>query len=168
MKLKQSLTFTALMIVLATCTIILFSGCASMGKGKDTEPDTETAGQIDKQSTAAEQTGGRSPEVEKQPVAYTGGSAQKQHVQDAGIKAEEDGFQQYAASIKQALDRILPGTLSELNWNRIATILVGLLMLFMIYGLAFTLGRLPARKRGAASPRVGGQTMGKAEESVAQ
>jgi hypothetical protein len=168
MKLNRSLTVIVLLVVLAACTSVLISGCATTGDGKDAEPETESLGQVDKQSTAAERTSGSNPEVKKQPVAYAGGSEQKQHVQDASIPAEGVGYQQYAASVRQALDRILPEALSGLNWNRIITILVGLLMLSMIYGLAFALGRLPARRRGVGSRGGGRQTMEQAEGSVPQ
>jgi uncharacterized protein YceK len=168
MKVNRSLTLIVLLVVVAMCIGILLSGCASMGKGKDAGPEAESSGQTGKQSAAAQQTSGISPEVRKEPVAYKGGSERQEYGQGAGITAEKDGFKHYAASVKQALDRILPEKLTELNWNRIGTVLVGLLVLSMIYGLGFALGRLPARKKGAVRRSGAPQTMEHAGGSVPQ
>jgi uncharacterized protein YceK len=158
MKPKRSITTTILLVVLAICVSILLSGCASTGKRKDTEPVTKSSEETGKQGVAAEQSSGVSPEATKEPVAYrgTGAANQAKRVQDAGARPGKEGLKQYAASLRQALDGILPEKLSELDWNRITTILVGLLILFTIYGLAFALGRLPARKQRAGR-HVGGQ-----------
>jgi uncharacterized protein YceK len=146
---------TIFMVALAICTGILMSGCASIGDGKDAGTELESPGRIDNQTTALEETSGSSPEVRKEPVVYTGGSVEKPHVQETSLEAGEDMSKHYASYLKQALDRILPTTLPEMNWNRIATVLAGILMLSMIYGLAFGLARLPLRRPGA-SRRGGG------------
>jgi hypothetical protein len=170
MKLKRSITTTVLLVVLAICVSILLNGCASTGKGKNSEPVTRSSAETGKQSVAAEQSSGISPEVAKEPVAYrgTGPINQSKHVQDAGLKPGKEGFKQYAASLRQALYGILPEKLSELNWNRITTILVGLLILFTIYGLAFALGRLPARKQRAGRHGGAQQIVEQAGGSVPQ
>ena len=146
------------MVVLAIFVGGLLCSCATTGEGKAAEPDTETEapGQTENQSAAADQSSESSPVVKTEPVAYTGGSAQKQSAQEVGPTGEEEGFQQYTASVKQALERILSGKISEWNWNRIATVVVGLLFMAMIYGLAFALGRLPARRRSVAGQGSGG------------
>jgi len=149
MKLNQSLMITIFMVALAICTGILMSGCASVGDGKDAGPELESPGRIDNQTTALKETSGSSPEVRKEPVVNTGGSVEKPHVQETSLKTGEDMSKHYASYLKQALDRILPTTLPEMNWNRITTVLAGILMLSMIYGLAFGLARLPLRRRGA-------------------
>jgi hypothetical protein len=92
--------------------------------------------------------------VQQTPAAYTGGSGDRAIVSGTGTNTGEAIFPRVAASLFETLDRIVPGTLSELNWNRIATVVVGLLFIAMIYGLAFALGRLPARRRAAASRRA--------------
>jgi uncharacterized protein YceK len=158
MKLNRSLMMTILIVVLAICTGVLLSGCASTGDGKDADPEMESPERIDTRSTAVEQTSASSPEVRTEPVVSTGGSNEAPHVQKASLKADTDGFKYNAAYLKQALDRILPVTLPQMNWNRIATVLVGMLFILMIYGLAFGLARLPARRRGARRSEGGRQT----------
>jgi uncharacterized protein YceK len=161
MKLNQSQLITILMVVLAICTGILLSGCASIGDGKDAGPKMESPQQIDKQSTAVEETSASSPEVRKEPVVNTGvntaGSGEKSYVQQASLKGDEDGFEHTATYLMQALERILPATLPEMNWNRIATVLVGILVILMIYGLAFGLARL-ARPQAERRPSRGRST----------
>jgi uncharacterized protein YceK len=149
MKLNRSLMITILMVVLAICTGILLSGCASIDNGKDAGQEMESPQRIDNQTTALKETSGSSTEVRKEPVVNTGGSGDKPHVQAANINADEDMFKYNAMYLKQALDRILSTSLPEMNWNRIATVLAGILFMSMIYGLAFGLGRLPARRRSA-------------------
>lgn len=148
---NKSRIVTIPLVVLAIFIVLLLCSCATTGDGKAAEPETEASGQSENQSTAAEQSSGGSPAVEKQPAAYTGVSEQKQGVQEVGVTGEENGFQQYTASVKQALERILSGKITELNWNRIATVVVGLLFMALIYGLAFAIGRLPARRRASVS-----------------
>ncbi|UCF97610.1 MAG: hypothetical protein JSV89_20925 [Spirochaetaceae bacterium] len=159
MKLNRFIMIAILTVVLAICTGILLSGCASIGDGKDAEPKQETSRQIDNRSTAPTQASGSNPAVQKKPVVYTGGSGEKPHVQAANPSADKEKFMLNATYLKQALDRILPATLPEMNWNRVATVLAGILVISMIYGLAFGLGRLPARRRGAGR-RGGGQQTG--------
>jgi len=160
---------TILMVVLAICTGILLSGCASIGDGKDAGPEMESPQRIDKLNTAPKETSGSCPaEVPKEPVVNTGGSGEDPPVQEASLKADEDMFKHNAAYLKQALGRIFSTTLPEMNWNRIATVLAGILMISMIYGLAFWLGRLPHRGRGD-SRRGGAQQTGEnARGSVLQ
>lgn len=168
MKLNRSLMITILTVVLAICTGILLSGCASIGDGKNAGPEMESPRRIDKLSTALKETSGSSPEVRKEPVVNTGGSGEKLHVQAANLNADEDMFKHNAMYLKQALDRILPTTLPEMNWNRITTVLAGILVISLIYGLAFGLGRLPLRRRGAGRRGGGRQTGEHARGSVPQ
>jgi hypothetical protein len=147
MKLNRTRTIAVLIVVLGICTGILLSGCATIGEGKDAESGTESSKQIDKGSSSVEETGAGSPEVRKTPVAHTNSAGGKQHVQVANQPTDKDMFKQNAMYLKQALDRILPETLSEMNWNRIATVFTGILLIAMIYGLAFGLGRLSHRRR---------------------
>jgi hypothetical protein len=142
------------MLALALCAGICLIGCASIDKRKDADPETETSGKVEQQRTAGNETSGSSPEVQQTPAAYTGGSGDRAIVSGTGTNTGEAIFPRVAASLFETLDRIVPGTLSELNWNRIATVVVGLLFIAMIYGLAFALGRLPARRRAAASRRA--------------
>jgi len=168
MKLNRSLMITILMVALAICTGILMSGCASIGDGKDAKPELESPGRIDNQTTALKETSGSSPEVRKEPVVNTGGSGEKPQVQEASLNAEKDMFMHNATYLKQALDRILHTTLPEMNWNRIATVLAGILVISLIYGLAFGLGRLPLRRRGSGRRGSGRQTGEHAGGSVLQ
>jgi uncharacterized protein YceK len=168
MKLNRSLMITILMIVLAICTGILLSGCASLRGGKDAEPEMESPQRIDKQSTAVEETSGGSPEVRKGPVVSTGGSGEKPPAQKASLKVDEDRIRINASYLLQGLDRILPETLPDINWNRIGTALGGILAMSLIYGLAFALARLPLRRRSAGRSGGGQQTGEHARVSVPQ
>jgi len=168
MKLNRSLMIAILIVVLAICTGILLSGCASVGDGKDAGPEMKSPRRIDKLSTALKETSGSSPEVRKEPVVNTGGSGEKPHAQAANLNADEDMFKHNTTYLMQALDRILPETLLEMNWNRIATVLSGILVISMIYGLAFGLGRLPARRRGTGRRGSGRHTGEHARGSVLQ
>jgi hypothetical protein len=156
MKPNRSRILTIPMVVLALSIGFILCSCATTGDGKAAEPDAEAPGQTENQSTGAVQSSESSPAAKNQHVAYTGGSEQKQRVQEAGRTGDKDGFQQYAASVKHALERVLPEKLSELNWNRIATVVVGMLFMGMIYGSAFAIGRLPARRRTVANRGGGG------------
>jgi uncharacterized protein YceK len=168
MKLNRSLMITILIVVLAICTGILLSGCASIGDGKDAGPKQESSERSGKQSTSVAEASGSSPEVRKDPVVNTSGSGEKAHFQTVGFNADKGMFEHNAAYLKRALDRIRSTTLPDLNWNRIATVLVGLLFISMIYGLAFGLARLPARRRGAVRGSGGRQTVQPAGESLPQ
>jgi uncharacterized protein YceK len=168
MKLNRYLIITILMVVLAICTGILLSGCASIGGRKDAGPEMESTQRIDKQSTAVEETSGSNPEVRKEPVVNTGGSGEKPHVQEVSLKADEGRFELNASYLLQGLDRILPKTLTEMNWNRIGTALGGIVAMSLIYGLAFGLARLPLRRRGAGRRGGGRQTGEHARGSVPQ
>jgi hypothetical protein len=162
MKLNRSSMIAFLVVVPALCTAILLSGCASTGRGKDTAPEQESSQQVEEESSAVEtestavaEAEDSSPEVRQEPVVYTGGAEEKPQAREAAPVSGEDRFQQYATSIKEALDRLLPGVVPEMNWNRIATVLVGMLVLLMIYGLAFWLGRRPLRSRGTSHQASG-------------
>ena len=170
MKPKRSLTITVLIVMLAIITGVVLNGCASIGKGKDADPQIESQGPMENQSAAVEQTGATSPGARtetvafKSPAANTGSSNEAANAQarKAGSGTDEEGFRLNAAYLKQALERILPEKLPELNWTRIATILVGVLFILMIYGLAFGLARLPARRRVADRSAGGRQVEGHA------
>jgi len=167
MKLNRSLRIIFLAAVIAVCTGILLNGCASIGKGKEDGPSQESSSRVDKQGTSVAEAGGSSSEARKDPVVNTAASGEKAAVQTAGLATDKGIFEQNAAFLKQALERIRSTKLPDLNWNRIATVAVGLLMMLMIYGLAFGLARLPARRRGA--PGGGGaQAMEQAGEPVPQ
>jgi len=166
MKLNRYLMITMVMVVLAICTLL--SGCASIGNGKEAGAKQESSQQIDNQSTAVEEEDGTSPEVRKEPVVNTEVSGEKPHIQAANLNADNVMFKHNAIYLKQALDRILSTTLPELNWNRIATVLAGILVILMIYGLAFGLARLPLRGQGAGRRGGSGQTGEHARGSVPQ
>ena len=166
MKLNRYLMITMVMVVLAICTLL--SGCASTGKRKEAGAKQESSRQIDNQSTAVEEEIGSSPEVRKEPVVKTGVSGEKPQIQAANLNAGNNIFKHNAMYLKQALDRILPTTLPELNWNRIATVLAGILVILMIYGLAFGLARLPLRGQGAGRRGGSGQTGQHARGTVPQ
>jgi|GEM_PF-3410131 len=168
MKPKRSLLIAILAVAVAVGTCILLNGCASVGDAKDDAPKEESSQRTDEQASAVEEASQSSSEARQKPVATTAGSGGEQPDQELGSTAEEDLFRSFAASLSQALDRILPGTLSKMNWNRIATVLVGLLMMAMIYGLAFALARLPLRGRAAGSRGGGGQTGEQAGEPVSR
>lgn len=168
MKLNRSLRNTYLTVVLAVCAGILLSGCASIGNGKEAGPNQESSPRIDKQGTSVTEVSGSSSEARKDPVVNTGGSGEKAPVQTAGLTTDKGIIEQNTAFLKQALDRIRSTKLPDLNWNRIATVVVGLLMMLMIYGLAFGLARLPARRRGAGRHRGGAQAVEQAGGPVPQ
>jgi len=144
------------MVVLAIFIGFLLCSCATTGDGKVAEPDTEAPGQGENQSAAVAEASSGNPEASEEPVVETAGSGEQSQVAKAGLDSGEDPVRQSAAYILQALERILPGKMPELNWNRIATVVVGLLFMAMIYGLAFALGRLPARRRSVAARGGGG------------
>ncbi len=168
MRLNRSLIVPILVVVIVICAGILLSGCASVADGKDAGAKRESSPGSDNRRTAAKEAGGSSAEVARKPVSYTGGSGEKQRAQAANLKAGKGTFTRNAGYIKQALDRILPATLPEVNWNRIATILTGILVMLMIYGLAFGLGRLSARRRGVGRRGGGRQTGEQARGPVPQ
>ncbi len=168
MKLNRSIMITILTVVLAICTGILLSGCASIGDGKDAGPKQESSRRIDDRGTALKETSGSSPEVQKVPVVDTGVSGEKPRVQAANLNTDKDMFKHYATYLKRGLERILPGTLPEINWNGIVAALAGILVISIIYGLAFVLGRLPVHRRGAGRPGGGRQTGEHARGSVSQ
>lgn len=166
MKLNRSLRIIFLTVVLVLCTGILLNGCASVGKGKEAGPNQESSSQTGNKGTSAAEAGGSSSEAQKNPIVNTGGSGEKGSVQTAGLTADKGIFQRNAAFLKQAMDRIRSTKLPDMNWNRIATVAVGLLMMLMIYGLAFGLARLPARRRGAGRPGGRTQAVEQAGESA--
>jgi hypothetical protein len=156
MKLNRYRITTIPMVVLAIFIGVLLCSCATTGDGKVAEPDTESPDQTENQSAAVEEASGTNPETLENPVVNTAGSGDTPPVSKASPKNGEDGIRHSAAYLLQALERILPGPLPDLNWNRFTTVVVGLLIIAMIYGLAFALGRLPARRRGVASRGGGG------------
>jgi outer membrane murein-binding lipoprotein Lpp len=143
---NQSRSIRILILVLVIFTGLLLSGCASTGKGKEAGSEPESDQQGAEQEAAVQEPGGSSAEADQQTVVYAGGSKENPQRRGSGIGAGEGGFQRYAASIRQALGRIVPEQMAEWNWRRISTVVVGLLMMSMIYGLAFALGRLPLRR----------------------
>jgi hypothetical protein len=149
METKRTLSFRILLVVVAVCLGLLLIGCASTGKGK--EDGAESERQAAEQEAVVQETSGSSAQADQQTVASAGGSKDNPQGRTAGAAAEDGRFQQYTASVKQALDRILPQKLTAWNWRRISTVLVGVLMMSMIYGTAFALGRLPLRKGRAGS-----------------
>ncbi len=156
MKPNRSRITTIPMVILAIFMGVLLCSCATTGDGKVAEPDAESPDQIENQSAAVEEASSNNPETLENPVVNTAGSGDTPPVQATSLKDGEDVIRHSPAYLLQALERILPGPLPELNWNRFTTVVVGLLMIAMIYGLAFALGRLPARRRGVASRGGGG------------
>jgi hypothetical protein len=147
MKPNRSHTFRILLVVVTVCIGLLLSGCASTGKGKEDGAEPESEQQAAEQEAAVQESGESTTEAGQQTVVSTGGSRDNPRGRGSGTVAGDGRFQQYTASVKQALDRILPQKLAEWNWRRISTVVVGLLMMSMIYGGAFALGRLPLRRR---------------------
>jgi hypothetical protein len=168
MKQNRSKVTTILVIVLVICTGILLNGCASTGGGKNAEPKQEPTGRSDNRNTVATEASGSSPEVQEVHVVNTGVSGEKPPVQAANIDSGKDRFKDYAAYLGEVLERILPASLPDINWNRIATVLTGMLMILMIYGLAFGLGRLPLRRQDTGRHAKGRQTGQHAGGSVSQ
>ena len=168
MKHNRSKIATILVIVLVICTGILLNGCASTGGGKNAESKQEPTVRSDSENTAATEASGSSPEVQKVHVVNTGFSGEKPPVQAADIDSGKDRFKDYSAYLGEVLERILPASLPDINWNRIATVLTGMLMISMIYGLAFGLARLPLRRQGAGRHAEGRQTGQHAGGSVSQ
>ena len=153
MKPKRSLIITLQMVVLTVSLGFILAGCATTGNGKEAEPDThaQAPGPSGDQSTpAAEEAGGGSPEAANPRVVRTTGSDEQARDATAVPESGADPVRQSAAYVLKSLERLLPGNFAELNWNRIATVVVGLAFMGMIYGLAFALGRLPAHRRSVA------------------
>jgi hypothetical protein len=157
MKLNRSLLKAIVVVALAVCTWIFMGSCASMGDKKEAAAEKEVQEQSEEQAAETEATGAGVSEVQHKPGSSTGASEQKSGVPTKTASAKGGLFKNSAASIKEALNSIIPGTLPELNWNRVATIVGGLLSMALIYGLAFTLARLPARRGGATSRKVQSQ-----------
>jgi len=158
MKLNRSLMITILMVVLAICAGILLNGCASIGDGKNAGEKPAASRRIENENAAVVETSESSAEVREEPIVNTGVSEKEAFVQEVSLKADETRLQHSAASLKEAIDHLLSTKLPEANWNRIATVLVGILIMSMIYGLAFALGRLPLRGQGAGRRGGGRQT----------
>jgi hypothetical protein len=142
---------------------------------KTTETKMESPQQIEKRGASLKGTSKSRADIRKEPVVKSGGSGENRPVQEASlgaeagrVKTEERWFKRYAAHAKQALERVLPASLPELNWDRIATIVTGILLISMIYGLAFGLGRLPARRRAAGAHGGTRETGAHAGRSVPQ
>jgi hypothetical protein len=144
------------MMLLSFCAVVLLSGCASMGGEKDAEPGMDSSEQIESSATASEDSAGSRLEGGEDPVVNTGGSGAP--VQGNNRNREDDIFQNIAASVKQGLERFLPKTISAINWDRISTAVGGIVVLSLIYGLAFGLGRLPSRRRSTGLGRSGRHT----------
>jgi len=147
------------MAVLALFAGFLLCSCATTGEGKEAEPGGESPGQVEKQDTAVGGTGGSSADTSAGSVATTKGSGGNLSVQTSSPGDGESTIRNSAAYLLQTLERILPEKMTELNWNRIATVVVGLLFMGAIYGLALAIGRLPARRR-VAGQRGGSEPSG--------
>jgi hypothetical protein len=146
----------------------LMNGCASVGDAKEQGQEEAVSTQTEETGAEAQQANESKTEVSQQPKAKSVVDGGSRSVPEAGPKTETGGFQQYAASVKEALSRFLPKKLSELNWYRIATIVVGIVMMGLIYGLAFALARLPQRKRTGSLRGVGPQVSKQAAETVSE
>jgi hypothetical protein len=162
MRLNRSQIVTILKRLLGLCAVVLLSGCASIGGEKDADPEVETNNLIESPATTPKESTGSSLEVSKEPVVNRGGSGQISPVQGNNRNVEGDIFGHFAASLKQGLERFLPETMPALNWDRISTAVGGIVVLSLIYGLAFGLGRLPLRRR---SPGLRGRGRHSGEQS---
>lgn len=167
MKRNRSFLITILTVVLAMCSGILLNGCASTGGGKDAELEMQSPGttgggteasgleaqaspRIDTVTSVVKDTSMGSSPVRKQPVVHTGGSGlsgQEPQAQSAGLKADENRLEHLAMYFQQRLERILPKALQDADWNQIASVLGGLVVVSLIWALAFWLARLPRRRR---------------------
>jgi hypothetical protein len=168
MKTNRPLTIKIATVALALLTGFILIGCASIGEGKADAQEEESSQQIDEQESAVAESNGSSAEAGQEIAVSAGISGDESQVQEARHKAGESWFQPLTASLAQALGRIFPNTLSGMNWNRIATVLVGLLIMSMIYGLAFAIGRLPLRRRRAEVGGGGRNSGGPAGDTVPQ
>jgi hypothetical protein len=165
MKPRQCLMLTILVVVPVLCAGLLLSGCKTTGDAKkDAGTVAESPRGGDNQSAAVQQKSAGSPQVRKEPVAAAGGSGQTRRVAEASPRATSrtqdslsaggGGLKAYATRLRQAAGRFFSTTLPAMNWNRIGTVLVGIVAMSVVYGLAFALARLRPRKRGGSRLRV--------------
>ena len=166
---KRSLMVTVLVVVVAIWTGILLGGCASTGDPKDAGLGMQSPPPVDEATIAHKETSGSLPEVQRsgsipevpqQPVVKTGSSGERLHVEEANPRTDENRFGQLAANLGPTLQRILPEALRGLDWNRIVTVLGGIVAMALVWGLALWLARLPRRRhragRGAGRRQVAG------------
>jgi hypothetical protein len=158
MKGNRYRTIAVTIVVLALCTGLILGGCASTGKGKEVVSEEGSPQQATGQTTAAGQTSGSNGQVRTETVAFTGGAAGNASVPGTGETAGQRGVQRFATSLVQGVERLFSRELPELNWNRIGTILGGIVALSLVYGLAFGLARLPMRGGGAGRASISPQT----------
>jgi uncharacterized protein YceK len=166
MKPNRSAMIAVLAAVLALCIAILLSGCASTGGRKEAAPKQESSQSSGTGATAAKQTGGSgavSQQAQAVKASFSGGT---RRAQAPGRETDSGVLSHYAANIKQGLARILPGALPGIDWNKALTVITGIVVISLIYGLGFGIGRLPARRRGAGRLGRGGQKGQRAEETI--
>jgi uncharacterized protein YceK len=166
MKLKRSGAIAIFALVLAICTGILLNGCASTGGRKEAGPKQQSSQRSDNQTTAAKQTGGSgavSQQAQAVKASFSGGS---RRASAANVETGNGLLSHYATNLKQGLQRIFPGALPEINWDKVATVLAGIVVISLIYGLGFGIGRLPARRRGAGRLGRGRQNGQQAKEAI--
>jgi len=174
---KRSLMVSVLVVVVAIWAGMLLGGCASTGDPKDAGLGIQSPPPVDEATTAHTDTSGSQPEAQrsagipeapKQPVVKTGSSAEAPHVEEANPGTDETRFGQLAANLGPALQRILPEALRGMNWNRIVTVLGGLVAMALVWGLALWLARLPRRRYGAGRAAGGRQVAGHSRVPVTQ
>jgi len=136
----------SLLFGLAVCAVILLGGCASTGGGKDAGREPEAPSQVEQPRAARSAAGPSSLEARKPPVAAAV-SGQKPPAGKAVPKAAAGKAQQPAASAEGGVGRWLADALRNIRWNRVVSVVGGLLAMALIWGLAFWLARLPRRRR---------------------
>jgi len=112
--------------------------------------EAQASPRIDTVTSVLKDTSAGSSAVRKQPVVHAGGSGvsgQEPQAQSAGLKADENRLEHLAMFFQQRLERILPKALQDADWNQIASVLGGLVVVSLIWALAFWLARLPRRRR---------------------
>ena len=177
MKVNRSLLFTAVAVVLAVCSGLLLSGCASTADpteaGPETAPPPPPGGSqrtvLEGQSSPAprvetatvvprEATGGN-PQVRPAPVAGTAGSGAKPRLQQAGPATGGARVEHSASPAGQAAASVAPQGPEENGWDRAVSFLGALVALALIWRFAFWLARLPRRRREAVR-RPGNRPLG--------
>ncbi|MBN2450587.1 MAG: hypothetical protein JXR77_09365 [Lentisphaeria bacterium] len=162
MKKSRSLMIAVLAVVLAPCTGILLGGCASTGDTNGAGQEMQAPPPSEKPTATLQATSDGNPETRpgarREPGPAKAVPAAKPRAEEAGAKASvsaaEGGAEQPVAYVAQRLQGLLPEWLRDVSWERLTGPIGGTITIALIWGLAFWLGRLPRRRRGAGRARV--------------
>jgi len=146
-------TITAAILVVLVASFTLY-GCATLKEGKESEAIAESAQDVEAQLPAPDQASTSKTEESNASALAAGASQNPSRAQVAGRERGDNRSSELAATVIQALEGILPDSFPSINWNRVLTIAVGIIIFASFYGLAIRIGRRPARRRAAGHKQV--------------